>query len=63
MIQKYKILYVGTAHNNVNSFAQKLTELGLDNEIRILSDESRLVQENRKFHNSNANDFNPKQKK
>lgn len=62
MVQKYKILYVGTAHNNVNSFAQKLSKLGLDKDVRILSEESRLIQENRKFHNSNASDFNPKHK-
>ena len=58
MIDKYKILYVGTAHNNVNGFAQKL----VNSEIKILSEESRLIQDNRKFHNSNAPDFNHKQK-
>ena len=62
MRNKYKILYVGTAHNNVNGFARKLVNLGLEKEIRILSEESRLIQDNRRFHNSNAPDFNRKQK-
>ena len=59
--EKYKILYVGPAHTNVNSFLRKLTSGGVK-DVAVLSDEAKLEKDLRKYHNSNMKSYNPQRK-
>ena len=59
--EKYKILYVGPAHTNVNSFLRKLTRSGTK-DVAVLSDEAKLEKDLRMYHNSNMKSYNPQQK-
>ena len=58
---KYKMLYVGPAHTNVNGFVRKIADLGVES-FAVLSDEAKLESDLRKYHNSNMKNFNPKKK-
>lgn len=59
--EKYKILYVGPAHTNVNSFLRKLTNGGVK-DVAVLSDEAKLEKDLRRYHNSNMKSYNPQRK-
>ena len=59
--KKYKILYVGPAHTNVNGFLRKLKNLDVQ-DVSVLSDEAKLESDLRTYHNSNMKSYNPQKK-